>query len=155
MAARRVVVAEDERSGELLGVASLEGEAPNGTLGLLFVEPGLIGRGIGRTLYAHLLDTARAAGFTRLTVPPPRTPSASTAPSGARPLAGLRAAGHYGCLAALTPAHPHITVPAQWHVTARVAAARLIAARANGAWWTCRWSAWTRPQPGPIMMPRG
>jgi transposase len=27
-----------------------------------------------------------------------------------------------------------------------------IAERRSGAWWTCRWSAWTRPQSGPIMM---
>lgn len=68
MTARRIIVAQDEQSGELLGVASLEGEAPDGTLGLLFVEPHAIGRGIGRTLYAHVLDAARDAGFKRLTI---------------------------------------------------------------------------------------
>ncbi|MFJ1748185.1 GNAT family N-acetyltransferase [Streptomyces sp. NPDC088116] len=66
--ARRVIVAQDEESGELLGVASLEGEPPDGTLGLLFVEPHAIGRGIGRTLYAHVLDAARDLGFERLTI---------------------------------------------------------------------------------------
>ncbi|MEV6418396.1 GNAT family N-acetyltransferase [Streptomyces sp. NPDC051662] len=68
LAERRLVVAEDETSGEALGVASLEGRAPDGTLGLLFVEPRVIGLGIGRALYAHVLDTARALGFERLTI---------------------------------------------------------------------------------------
>ncbi|MFE2495764.1 GNAT family N-acetyltransferase [Streptomyces scopuliridis] len=68
MTARRLVVAEDESSGEALGVASLEGRAPDGTLGLLFVEPRVIGLGIGRALYAHVLDTARELGFERLTI---------------------------------------------------------------------------------------
>ncbi|MEU0278883.1 GNAT family N-acetyltransferase [Streptomyces sp. NPDC006195] len=66
--ARRLAVAEDETSGEALGVASLEGRAPDGTLGLLFVEPRAIGRGIGRALYAHVLDRARELGFERLTI---------------------------------------------------------------------------------------
>ncbi|MFJ9031362.1 GNAT family N-acetyltransferase [Streptomyces sp. NPDC102274] len=66
--ARRLTVAEDETSGEALGVASLEGRAPDGTLGLLFVEPRVIGRGIGRALYANVLDTARELGFERLTI---------------------------------------------------------------------------------------
>ncbi|MFE4946967.1 GNAT family N-acetyltransferase [Streptomyces sp. NPDC056641] len=65
---RRLTVAEDGASGEALGVASLEGRAPDGTLGLLFVEPHAIGRGIGRALYAHVLDRARALGFERLTI---------------------------------------------------------------------------------------
>ncbi|MER8071905.1 GNAT family N-acetyltransferase [Streptomyces sp. NPDC094034] len=68
MTERRLVVAEDAMSGEALGVASLEGPAPNGALGLLFVEPRVIGRGIGRALFAHVLDTARALGFERLTI---------------------------------------------------------------------------------------
>lgn len=66
--ARRLAVAEDETSGEALGVASLEGRAPDGTLGLLFVEPRVIGLGIGRALYAHVLDRARELGFERLTI---------------------------------------------------------------------------------------
>ncbi|MFF3402722.1 GNAT family N-acetyltransferase [Streptomyces sp. NPDC002659] len=66
LAARRIVVAENDTA--VLGVASLEGEPPHGALGLLFVEPSAIGRGIGRTLYAHVLDTARELGFKQLTV---------------------------------------------------------------------------------------
>lgn len=66
VAARRIVVAEDGR--EVLGVASLEGTAPDGELGLLFVEPHAIGSGVGRALYAHVLAMARESGFTRLTI---------------------------------------------------------------------------------------
>ncbi|MEV4971184.1 GNAT family N-acetyltransferase [Streptomyces scopuliridis] len=68
MTARRIMVAEDETSGEALGVASLEGRAPDGALGLLFVEPRVIGLGIGRALYAHVLHRARELGFERLTI---------------------------------------------------------------------------------------
>ncbi|MGW5675939.1 GNAT family N-acetyltransferase [Streptomyces sp. NPDC003860] len=64
---RRIVVAEDDGGG-LLAVASLEGEPPHGALGLLFVAPEEIGRGLGRTLYAHVLEDARALGFTALTI---------------------------------------------------------------------------------------
>lgn len=63
---RRAVVAEDDTG--LLGVATLDGAPPDGGLGLLFVEPAAIRRGVGRTLYAHVLDTARALGFRRLTL---------------------------------------------------------------------------------------
>ncbi|WP_258534737.1 GNAT family N-acetyltransferase [Streptomyces sp. PT12] len=66
LAARRVVVAEDAH--EVLGVASLEGEPPEGLLGLLFVEPWAIGRGIGSALYAHVTTRARELGFTLLRV---------------------------------------------------------------------------------------
>lgn len=62
---RRVLVAEGDDGG-LLAVASLEGEPPHGALGLLFVAPEAMGRGIGRTLYAHVLEDARALGFTAL-----------------------------------------------------------------------------------------
>jgi GNAT superfamily N-acetyltransferase len=63
----RISVAEDD-ADEVLGLASLEGSAPVGALGMMFVEPRAIGRGIGRALYAHVLATARELGFTRLTI---------------------------------------------------------------------------------------
>jgi GNAT superfamily N-acetyltransferase len=63
---RRTVVAE--RDGLVLGVATLEGEPPDGELGMLFVEPDAIGRGIGRLLYRHVLDEAGRLRFTRLTI---------------------------------------------------------------------------------------
>jgi GNAT superfamily N-acetyltransferase len=64
---RRIVVAEDADLG-VLGAASLEGTAPRGRLGLCFVEPHAIGRGVGRALYSHVMGTARALGFTRITI---------------------------------------------------------------------------------------
>ncbi|MEY9966758.1 GNAT superfamily N-acetyltransferase [Streptacidiphilus sp. MAP12-16] len=64
--ARRVTVAEEGTS--VLGFATLEGQAPEGELGMLFVDPPAIGRGIGRLLYQHVLEQAGSLGFTRLTI---------------------------------------------------------------------------------------
>ncbi|MBW5484886.1 GNAT family N-acetyltransferase [Streptomyces bambusae] len=64
---RRVVVAEEGRSAPV-GVASLEGDGARGTLGLLFVEPAAIGRGVGRALYRHAVARARELGMRRLVV---------------------------------------------------------------------------------------
>lgn len=66
IAARRTVVAELD--GRPVGFATLEGEPPDGALGMLFVDPGLIGRGTGRLLYGHVLAAAAALGFTRLSI---------------------------------------------------------------------------------------
>ncbi|XVS61826.1 GNAT family N-acetyltransferase [Actinosynnema sp. CA-299493] len=63
---RRAVVAE--RGGVVLGVATLEGDPPDGELGLLFVEPDAIGSGIGRVLYRHVMDEAARLGFDRVTI---------------------------------------------------------------------------------------
>ncbi|MBE1462963.1 GNAT family N-acetyltransferase [Kibdelosporangium phytohabitans] len=64
--ARRTVVAE--RDGTTLGVATLDGEPPDGELGLLFVEPKALGRGVGRVLYRHVLAEAARLGFTRVRI---------------------------------------------------------------------------------------
>jgi GNAT superfamily N-acetyltransferase len=61
---RRMVVAES--GGHLLGFYSLDGEPPDGELGNLWVRPDSIGTGLGRRLWRHALDTARAAGFSSL-----------------------------------------------------------------------------------------
>jgi GNAT superfamily N-acetyltransferase len=58
---RRVTVAEQE--GTVVGFYALEGAPPVGVLGLMFVEPAHIGRGVGRRLWTHVVDTARAAGL--------------------------------------------------------------------------------------------
>jgi GNAT superfamily N-acetyltransferase len=63
---RRAVVAE--RDGLVVGVATLEGDPPEGELGLLFVEPHAIGGGVGRALYEHGLREAGRLGFTRVTI---------------------------------------------------------------------------------------
>ncbi|WP_073908180.1 GNAT family N-acetyltransferase [Streptomyces sp. CB00455] len=65
--ARRIVVAQDA-GGRVLGLASLEGSAPRAALGLLFVEPRAIGRGVGRLLYRDALRRAVDLGVRRLVI---------------------------------------------------------------------------------------
>lgn len=67
LAARRTVVAE-LADGRIAGFGTLEGTAPTGELGMLFVDPDAIGRGVGRALLGHLVAAARALGFTLLTI---------------------------------------------------------------------------------------
>ncbi|MBM7517717.1 GNAT family N-acetyltransferase [Nocardioides nitrophenolicus] len=67
LGARRTVVAELP-DGRIAGFRTLEGEPPVGVLGMMFVDPDAIGRGIGGALARHLVAEARAAGFTRLTI---------------------------------------------------------------------------------------
>jgi GNAT superfamily N-acetyltransferase len=66
VAARRAVVAD--RDGLVVGMATLEGDPPDGRLGLLFVEPDAIGRGVGRALYGHVLREAGRLGFVRVEI---------------------------------------------------------------------------------------
>lgn len=66
LAARRTVVAE--ANGRIAGFRTLDGEPPVGVLGMMFVDPDLIGHGVGRRLVTDLVDEARAAGFTLLTI---------------------------------------------------------------------------------------
>ncbi|MFD7125098.1 MULTISPECIES: GNAT family N-acetyltransferase [Streptomyces] len=66
VAARRTAVAEED--GRILGFTTLDGEPPRGALGMMFVEPDTIGRGVGRLLFAHTMDEARRLGFTGLTI---------------------------------------------------------------------------------------
>ncbi|MER6365078.1 GNAT family N-acetyltransferase [Kitasatospora sp. NPDC001527] len=63
IASGRTAVAEED--GRVLGFVTLTGAPPEGELGLLFVEPDMIGRGVGRRLMAHL--RAGALGFERIT----------------------------------------------------------------------------------------
>ncbi|GAB2725708.1 GNAT family N-acetyltransferase [Kitasatospora kifunensis] len=62
----RTVVAE--QGGRILGFATLEGNPPEGALGMLFVEPDAIGQGIGRRLFEHVTASARTLGFQHLTI---------------------------------------------------------------------------------------
>ncbi|MDO3705524.1 GNAT family N-acetyltransferase [Micromonospora sp. C28SCA-DRY-2] len=64
LAARRVSVAES--AGRVLGFYSVDGQPPSGELGNLWVEPDIIGSGVGRRLWVHAMQTARTAGFTSL-----------------------------------------------------------------------------------------
>ncbi|MFJ9773868.1 GNAT family N-acetyltransferase [Kitasatospora sp. NPDC101157] len=60
------VVAED--GGRVLGFAALTVAPPSGELAMLFVEPDRIGGGIGRALFEHVRERARAAGLHRFTI---------------------------------------------------------------------------------------
>ncbi|WP_175607618.1 GNAT family N-acetyltransferase [Peterkaempfera bronchialis] len=64
--ARRARVAED--GGAVVGFATLEGDAPEGEVGLFFVAPEAMGRGVGRSLFRHLASDAAELGFRRLTI---------------------------------------------------------------------------------------
>ncbi|MFI9624748.1 GNAT family N-acetyltransferase [Streptomyces sp. NPDC052042] len=62
----RTTVAEE--GGRVLGFTTLEGAPPEGALGMMFVAPGAIGRGLGRRLFEHAMAQARRLGFARLTI---------------------------------------------------------------------------------------
>jgi GNAT superfamily N-acetyltransferase len=66
IATGRVVVAA--ANGRLVGFYTVDGAPPDGELGNLWVEPGAIGVGLGRRLWKHAVNTARAAGFTTLRI---------------------------------------------------------------------------------------
>ncbi|GHF62634.1 N-acetyltransferase [Kitasatospora xanthocidica] len=57
-----------EEDGRVLGFALLSGGPPSGSLEMLFVEPGAIGRGVGRALFGHVRERATALGLRRLTI---------------------------------------------------------------------------------------
>ncbi|RVX46707.1 N-acetylglutamate synthase-like GNAT family acetyltransferase [Nonomuraea polychroma] len=62
----RVVVAE--RDGVLAGYYHISGEPPHGELADLFLEPEVIGTGLGRKLWEHAVESACSAGFHTLTL---------------------------------------------------------------------------------------
>ncbi|GHI99681.1 GNAT family N-acetyltransferase [Streptomyces olivaceus] len=66
LAGRRTAVAE--RDGGVVGFTTLEGEPPQGVLGMMFVDPDAIGEGVGRLLFAHAVEAAGTLGFTRFTI---------------------------------------------------------------------------------------
>lgn len=66
LATHRTLVAEVD--GRPAGFGTLEGVPPYGELGMLFVDPGLLGRGIGTVLLAALVERARKEGFHRLSI---------------------------------------------------------------------------------------
>ncbi|WP_055587652.1 GNAT family N-acetyltransferase [Streptacidiphilus griseoplanus] len=66
VAPRRARVAVED--GRILGFTTLEGEAPQGDLGMCFVAPEAMGRGVGRLLFQAVLREAAALGFRRLEI---------------------------------------------------------------------------------------
>lgn len=63
---RRTGVAEE--NGRILGFTTLDGDPPEGALGMMFVEPDAIGRGVGTMLFEHTVAQARRLGFAALTI---------------------------------------------------------------------------------------
>jgi len=73
LAARRTHVAvtrgpDGGVAERILGFGTIEGEPPAGELGMLFVDPPAIGRGVGGALFSHLSAVAVDLGFHRLTI---------------------------------------------------------------------------------------
>jgi len=66
VARRRAAVAEQD--GTVVGFTTLEGEPPQGALGMMFVEPHVIGQGIGRLLFEHTVSAGQELGFTHVTI---------------------------------------------------------------------------------------
>ncbi|MFE2548364.1 GNAT family N-acetyltransferase [Streptomyces sp. NPDC059355] len=93
VADRRIVVAEEASGGRVLGLASLEGAPPVARLGLLFVEPGAIGRGVGRRLYRDALRRAAELGFRGLLIDADPHAAGFYRAMGARSSPGSPAAG--------------------------------------------------------------
>lgn len=55
-----------ERDGVVVGYYQLAGDPPHGELADLFLDPDVIGTGLGRVLWAHAVDAAVEAGFQSL-----------------------------------------------------------------------------------------
>ncbi|ALV39085.1 GCN5 family acetyltransferase [Streptomyces sp. CdTB01] len=66
LSSRRTAVAEHD--GRVVGFTTFEGEPPRGVLGMMFVDPDVIGRGIGRLLFNQVVETAKVLGFTEFTI---------------------------------------------------------------------------------------
>jgi GNAT superfamily N-acetyltransferase len=64
IAAHRAHVADE--GGQLLGFFTVRGTPPEGELDCLYVDPGAMGRGVGRALLDAALALARTEGFRAL-----------------------------------------------------------------------------------------
>tara|TARA_R110000868_G_scaffold53744_5_gene168586 strand:+ start:25518 stop:25979 length:462 start_codon:yes stop_codon:yes gene_type:complete len=67
IAAGHATVAETP-AGVPLGVCQIDPEGRGGTLDLLFIEPAVIGSGVGRELFEHAKAQLRALGHTVMTI---------------------------------------------------------------------------------------
>jgi GNAT superfamily N-acetyltransferase len=65
--ARRTTVAVDGAGG-IVGFSTLEGQPPQGEIGMLFVEPEHIGTGVGRLLWSDISRRAAVLGFQSLRI---------------------------------------------------------------------------------------
>lgn len=57
-----------DEEGQIAGFSGLAGEPPEGTLEYLFLDPERIGKGYGKLLWRHAVDTARELGFEQLMI---------------------------------------------------------------------------------------
>lgn len=51
-----------------MGFTTVEGDPPDGVLGMMFVDSTVIGQGVGRMLFEHMVAAARDLGFRRLSI---------------------------------------------------------------------------------------
>jgi len=63
----RVLVATDE-TGRAIGTVSVTQDGDDAELGLMFVDPGAIGGGVGRALFGEAVKLARRLGYRRMTI---------------------------------------------------------------------------------------
>jgi GNAT superfamily N-acetyltransferase len=66
LAKQRTYVAE--HGGAVAGFFTVTGEPPEGELDCLYVDPGAIGRGVGRALLKAAIELARGEGFRALRI---------------------------------------------------------------------------------------
>jgi GNAT superfamily N-acetyltransferase len=66
LAKQRAHVAE--QGGAVVGFFTVTGEAPEGELDCLYVDPGAIGRGVGSALLRAAVELAKRAGFHALRI---------------------------------------------------------------------------------------
>jgi GNAT superfamily N-acetyltransferase len=57
-----------EEAGRLVGFYGLHWDPPVADLTWMFIEPDAIGRGYGRTLWEHAIETARALGYREIVI---------------------------------------------------------------------------------------
>jgi GNAT superfamily N-acetyltransferase len=62
-----VLVATD-RAGHAIGTVSVMRDGEDAELGLMFVDPSAIGRGVGRVLFGQAVELARRLGHRRMTI---------------------------------------------------------------------------------------
>ncbi len=63
----RVLVATDD-GDQVIGTASVLRDCADAELGLMFVDPAVIGGGIGRMLFGEAVKLARRLGYSRMTI---------------------------------------------------------------------------------------
>lgn len=68
---RQAIVEHDifvaEENGRILGYYELKGKPPIVKLNSLFIEPEVIGTGVGQTLFKHAVQLAQSQGYQRMT----------------------------------------------------------------------------------------